>query len=271
MTFFKAILLGAVQGLTEFLPISSSGHLAIMHGIFGEDGANLSLDVMLHCATLFAVAIVYYKEIFALVPAFFKMLGKLLCGKAGRMSGDERLALGLSVATLPLVFAVFVSDLAESAAKDLRLVGILLMINGFVLLLGDKIGKKKKSAREINPAQALCIGGCQLLAVFPGLSRSGMTVSGGLAVGLEREEAVKFSFLLSIPAILGAALKSVTDIGDTVAAENELLYLIAAMISAAIFGIASLKFIKYLAKKKNFGIFAYYCMAAGAATVILGR
>lgn len=272
MNVIKAIIFGIIQGITEFLPISSSGHLALAHAFFGAetDAPNLVFDVMLHAATLLAVVIFYRREIFSLVPAFFKMAGKVLRGKIGEIDRLERLALNLSIGSLPLVLAVWLSDFSEAAMRNLRVVGVLWILNGLVLLTGDRLGKRRLSADEMKPQSAALIGFFQLAAIFPGLSRSGMTITGGLFGGLEREEAVRFSFLLSIPAICGAVLKSVSDAGDAVLSRGEAGLLLAGMLAAACSGFCALKLINYIAGKKNFGIFAYYCMAAGVLAAVLG-
>lgn len=272
MNVFEAIVCGVVQGATEFLPVSSSGHLAMMHGLFGlaYPAGNLAFDVMLHLATLLSVIVVYRAEIIALVPAFFSMIGKLVRGKVRELSGTERLALTLVIATLPLVLAAFFGDAAEGISENVRAVGILLIINGVMLLCGDRIGKRYKRAENIGAAGAVGTGLFQLVAVFPGISRSGATITGGLAFGLERDEAVKFSFLLSVPAIIGANLKSAVTLYTSGTDQPVTAAQAAGMIAAAITGFFALKLIKYIAERKNFGIFAYYCFAVGLLAVIFG-
>lgn len=261
-----------IQGATEFLPVSSSGHLALAHGLLGitDPAGNLAFDVMLHLATLFAVIVVYREELLRLIPAFFSMTGKLVRGRAKEFSGIERLALMLVLATLPLVLAVLIGDAAEAISESVRAVGIMLLLNGVMLLLGDRVGKRFRRAEDIGIAGAVGTGLLQLAAVFPGLSRSGATITGGLIFGLERDEAVKFSFLLSIPAIIGANLKSAVTLYTSGADQPLTLAHAAGMAAAAVTGFFALRMIKLIAERKSFGIFAYYCFAAGVLAVILG-
>lgn len=272
MTLPEAIICGVIQGATEFLPVSSSGHLALLHGIFGMSSPEESVvfDIMLHLATLVCVFTVYYKDIFALVPSFFKMLGKLFTGKAKEFTPTERFALAVVIATLPLAVGIFAADTAEKVAGNVRLIGIILILNGLMLLLGDKAGKRLKTAGELSGGNALVIGLFQLAAIFPGLSRSGATITGGMFCGLSREDAVRFSFILSIPAIIGANIAGLGGLAGAPVERSELAFYAVGMICAAVTGFAALKLIKYLSRKRNFGIFAYYCFALGAAAVIFG-
>lgn len=272
MSIIEALICGIVQGLTEFLPVSSSGHLAILHSLLGmrDVESNVTFDIMLHLATLCAVFCVYYEDIFKLIPAFFSMVRKLLRGKRKELLPNERFAAYIVAATVPLSGALILSDVAESVASSVRAVGLILIINGALLILGDKLGKKIKPADRLGVKGALGVGVFQLAAVLPGLSRSGSTITGGLLFGLRREDAVKFSFILSIPAIIGANVKKVPEAFSAGVDRASLTACAVGMLAAALTGFAALKFIKYIANKKNFGIFAYYCFAAGLAAVILG-
>ena len=182
MTLIEAVICGIVQGAAEFLPISSSGHLSLLHSLFGiaDPEACLTFDIMLHLATLAAVVCVYSKDVFSLIGAFFTMLGKLFSGRARELSGTERFALYIIFATVPLAFAFFIKDGALGVAANPRAIGILLIINGLVLLLGDRLGRGKRRAEELGAGRAFAVGAFQLAAVVPGLSRSGMTITGGL-------------------------------------------------------------------------------------------
>ena len=272
MSIIEALICGIVQGATEFLPVSSSGHLAIFHALFGmqDVSSNVTFDIMLHMATLCAVFAVYHKDIFKLIPAFFTMIAKLVRGKAREFSSSERTAAFVSVATIPLAGAFAIGDIAERMASSVRSVGIILILNGILLLIGDFVGKKAKDADRLGYIGALGVGAFQLAAVLPGLSRSGSTITGGLIMGLKREEAVKFSFLISIPAIIGANLTKTPEVFSRGFDGGELSTYALGMAAAAITGFAALKLIKYIARKKSFGIFAYYCFAAGIAAAIFG-
>ncbi len=273
MSLLEIILCGIVQGLTEFLPISSSGHLAIMHSFFDSTPeSNLIFDLLLHFGTLIVVFVFYHREIFPLVPAFFTMIGKLIRGRF-RLSDwtkNERLVLYLIIATLPLAAAVFCKDSVELLAAYPKAVGGILVFNGFLLLFADHMTDRVKK-RHLSPKSAFGIGCFQCLAaLFPGLSRSGSTISGGLFFGLSREEAVRFSFILSIPAILGANLFSIPDAMQSPISKDQLLCYLIGMTVSMLCGLCAMKFLLYISKKSKFGFFAYYCMAVGLLTLIFG-
>lgn len=271
MTFIEAVISGIVQGATEFLPVSSSGHLAIMHSLFGPyaAGENTTFDILLHMATLIAVILIYWKDILILIPAVFTGIGKLFRGRKGVLSlnVNENTALGLIIATLPLALAVFVKDEVEAVAANVKIVGALLILNGLMLMLGDLAAKKTRHA-EIKGWRALFVGGFQLVALVPGISRSGSTITAGCLMGADRESAVRFSFLLSIPAILGANVFSVFDMEPV--ANTDILPFISGAVAAMVVGFAALKLIQYIAKKKSFAVFSVYCIIVGAATLIFG-
>ncbi len=272
MTLLEAVFCGIIQGLAEFLPISSSGHLAIAHSFFETSGAegNLMFDLLLHLATLIVVLTFYYRDIFPLVPAFFTMTGKIFRGKIHfcEWTVHERYVLMLMLATFPLAAGLFVKDQVELIALYPKLVGGILVLNGFVLILADRMAKHMKD-RELTPISAFGIGCFQLLAaMLPGLSRSGSTISGGLFFGLSREEAVRFSFILSVPAIFGANIFSIPDAVKTPIPEGELLCMAVGMAVAMIFGFFAMKFLLYMSRRARFGAFAYYCMAVGLLSVL---
>ncbi len=272
MTLLEAILCGIIQGLAEFLPISSSGHLAITHSFFDTTGAegNLMFDLLLHLGTLIVVFVFYYKDIFPLVPAFFTMLGKVFRGKfkLSEWTKNERYVLMLIMATLPLVVALLVKDKVEILSTYPKIVGAILIFNGFVLIFADYMAKRVNK-RDLKPMSAFGVGCFQLCAaMLPGLSRSGSTISGGLLFGLEREDAVKFSFIMSVPAILGANIFSIPDAIANPLPTNEIWYSLIGMAVAMVCGFCAMKFLLYITKKSKFGFFAYYCMAVGLLAVI---
>ncbi len=275
MSIVSAILYGLIQGLTEFLPVSSSGHLAIAHGIFGAanlDADYFTFDILLHLATLVAVLIVYHKDIFPLIPAFFRLIGKVFRGKLRLSEYDEheKMLVYLIIATLPLVAAVFLNDKVEALGQYVKIVGGILIVNGVVLFLSDRIGKGNKALPDVKPKNALAVGLCQLCAILPGLSRSGSTITGGRLCGFTREFAVKFSFILSIPAILGANIFKIPDIIENPVPAPELPAYGLGMLAAAVTGILAMKLLAYVSKKSNFRIFSIYCVVVGIAAVIFG-
>ena len=271
-----AVLSGVIQGIAEFLPISSSGHLAIFQNVFGmSDGSAItSFNVLLHAGTLLAVFIVYWRDILALIPAAFSLCGKLIHRKFGFRHYDEneRLLVLMVIATLPLVAIALLGldDYLEKVNGCLWAIGLILIINGVVLLLSDRVGKQDTAIGELKGRRVLGVGLCQMCALLPGLSRSGSTITGGLLSGLRRTDAVKFSFMLSIPAILGAC---VLELPDLFSAENAAsgaqwgIYLAGAAVSAVV-GILSMKLLQYISKKANFSYFSFYCFAVGAFAVV---
>lgn len=272
MDIVLAIVYGIIQGLTEFLPVSSSAHLALAQALTGTEGVDLTFDVLLHLGTLSAVLTVYGKDILGLIPAFFTLIGKLLKGKFtfGSYTPNERFVMLVIIATLPLIAALFLKDRVELISESVNAVGILLIINGLILLVSDKLRPKGIAADSAHPLQALFVGLCQLIAVIPGLSRSGSTVTGGLLMGFDRASAVKFSFIMSIPAIIGANLFSFIDTLKTPIAANSLPAYAAGTVAAALVGILAMRLLIHLSNKSSFKYFSYYCFAVGAAAIIFG-
>ncbi len=275
MNIFLAILYGIIQGIAEFLPISSSAHLAIAQNMFGMENLEASyftFDILLHFGTLVAVFIVYYKDIFALVPAVFTMLGKVFKGKfkLSEYTENERFVIFVIIATLPLFVGVLFKDYVEALSNYTKVIGGILLFNGLVLFISDKLEKGTISLDNTKPRHALFIGLCQMCALVPGLSRSGSTITGGLFMGFKRELAVKFSFIMSIPAILGANVLSLADIAENPIAKTDIVPYIAGTIAAAVVGILAMKLLIYISKKSNFRMFSYYCWVVGLLAIIFG-
>lgn len=275
MSIFLAILYGIIQGIAEFLPISSSAHLAIAQNMFGMENLEASyftFDILLHFGTLVAVFIVYYKDIFALVPAVFTMLGKVFKGKfkLSEYTENERFVIFVIIATLPLFVGVLFKDYVEAIGNYTKVIGGILLFNGIVLFISDKLEKGTISLDNTKPIHALFIGLCQMCALVPGLSRSGSTITGGLFMGFKRELAVKFSFIMSIPAILGANVLSLADIAENPIAKTDIIPYIAGTVAAAVVGILAMKLLIYISKKSNFRMFSYYCWAVGILAIIFG-
>ncbi len=272
MNIFLAILCGIIQGITEFLPVSSSAHLAIAQNVFGMEEVGMTFDVLLHLGTLVAVFIVFYKDIFPLVPAFFTMLGKVFKGKfkLTEYNENERFVLYVIIATLPLVAAVFLNDYVNLLGSYTKIVGAILIVNGFVLWISDGLKNKGKTIFETKPRNALVVGLCQMCAIVPGLSRSGSTITGGLLCGFKREFAVKFSFILSIPAIIGANIFSIVDVFENPIPSTDIFPYAAGTVAAAVVGVLAMKFLLYISRKSNFRMFSYYCWVVGLLAIIFG-
>ena len=271
MSLLFAVFYGIIQGITEFLPVSSSGHLAIMQRFFGMEDVEanyFSFGVLLHLATLVAVFIVYWRDILPLIPAVFTMFGKLFRGKVRDFNDNEKFAAYIIIATLPLLPAVLVKDYVEVIFSYTKIIGVILMFNAVVLFVSDSLAKGNKTISETKPHNALIVGLCQMLAIVPGLSRSGSTITGGLTQGFKREYAVKFSFIMSIPAILGANILEVPDMLQTAVPSADIIKYAAGMAAALIAGIAAMKLLTYISRKSNFRIFSYYSFAIGLFTLI---
>ncbi len=271
MSIWEAIFYGIIQGLTEFLPVSSSGHLAMLQNIlgFGQEMDAVAFNVLLHLGTLIAVFAVYYKDIFGLVKAFFSLCGKLFRGnfKMSQYALHEKLVVYIIIGTIPLIPMILIEDYLDMVSGYLVIIGALLIFNGLVLMISDKLSRGNKTLDEMKPKNAILIGLCQAVALLPGISRSGSTITGGLLNGLERPDAVRFSFLLSIPAILGASVLKLPEFFAEIPDSKTLaVYMVGAAVSAVV-GICAIKLLSYISKKSNFRIFSYYCFAAGVFAV----
>lgn len=275
MDIWSAIFLGIVQGLAEFLPISSSGHLSVLQNLFHmnslEEG-HLFFDVLLHLGTLVSIFICYWSDIKAIVREVFIVLrgGRTVTGE--RISGPlpaARLFLMLVIATLPLVLIVPINGLIEELYYQSWFIGVAFMLTGCLLFVSDKMTPGHKTEKNMRIRDALIIGCCQCVATIPGLSRSGTTITAGIAMGLDRGFAMRFSFLLSIPAVLGANVLSIVDaIREGFDASLLPIYLVG-MLAAVISGIGAILLMKLISRKSKFGFFTYYCWAAGIITLVL--
>lgn len=272
MTYFSAIFLGLIQGIAEFLPISSSGHLAFFQEVVGivNGEENMFFDVLLHLGTLAAVFVAYWSEIKALILEFFTMIGvrKLPKGqKPDRLS--RRMILFIILGTLPLFLVLPVKDRVEGLYSNAIFIGCAFLITGLLLFLSDRFNHGNKDIKSASILDVLIVGVGQALATVPGISRSGTTISAGLSRGFGREFAVKFSFLLSIPAVLGANILSLIDaIQEGIDWSLMPMYL-AGVAVAAISGYLAIRLLKYISQKGSFGGFCYYCWGIGLVTLIL--
>ena len=273
MSYLSSIFLGFIQGVAEFLPISSSGHLAIFQNIFGlisGEADDLFFDVLLHLGTLAAVFVAYWGDIKALVLEFLTMLHlrKLPEGKKpDRLS--RRMIAFIIIATLPLVLVLPIKDKVEGLYNNTFFIGFALLVTGTLLFASDRMNHGNKDLKSASILDILLVGVGQAIAVVPGLSRSGTTISAGLARGFDREFAVRFSFLLSIPAVLGANLLSLIDAIQAGIDWSLLPVYLVGVVSAAVFGYLAIRLLKYISQKGSFGGFSYYCWGAGLVTLVL--
>ena len=275
MDIWSAILLGLVQGLAEFLPISSSGHLSVLQNLFHlnslEEG-HLFFDVLLHLGTLVSIFICYWKDIKDMVREVFIVLrgGRTVSGELVKQPlPAARLFLMLVIATLPLVLIVPINDLVEQLYYQTWFIGVAFLLTGCLLYVSDRMTPGTKTEKNIRIRDALIIGCCQCVATIPGLSRSGTTITAGIATGLDRGFAMRFSFLLSIPAVLGANILSIFNAVSEGFETSLLPVYLVGMLAAVVSGIAAIMLMKLISRKNKFGFFTYYCWAAGIVTLVL--
>ncbi len=274
MSLLNALLLGIIQGVTEFLPISSSGHLSIAQNLLGlgmEGADDVFFGVLLHLGTLGAVFAAYWPDIREMVLEFIQMIRDV----AGRTAPKKipparRMILLIVVGTLPLFLILPIKDVVEGLYSNTFFVGGALLVTALLLYFCDHTGKGKKNVRTATMADALLVGVGQAIATCPGISRSGMTICMGCFRGFERKFAVRFAFLLSIPAVLGANILQIKDVVEAGGIDVKLLpAYILGVAAAAVSGYLSIRLVRMVADKGKFGSFAYYCCAAGSLTVIL--
>ena len=271
MSYLSAIFLGFIQGVAEFLPISSSGHLAVFQSFFkiSEEG-HLFFDVLLHLGTLIAVFIAYWQDIVELVKEFFVMCHILRLPDGQKHNSlARRQIFMIIIATLPLVLVLPIKDKVEALYYNTFFIGFAFLLTGTVLFFSDRIGRGRKSEKEMTAIDALIIGLGQAVAVVPGLSRSGTTISTGMVRGFDRTYAVKFSFLMSIPAILGSNILSFADAIKAGIDVSLIPVYLVGIATATVFGYLSIRLLKLIAQKGRFGGFSYYCWGAGIVTLIL--
>ena len=276
MNILYAVLLGLIQGVAEFLPISSSGHLALFELILGTDTLaamddSAAFNIMLHLATLIAVVIAYRED----VRAMLAELGAIVRGIRGRESlagGNipaRRLILMIVIATLPLVLVVPVHHSIEALSGVPWFIGVSLIITGLLLYIADRIPLGGKTERDMTVRDAIVIGLAQAVATLPGVSRSGVTITAGVSRGLTREFAVRFSFLMSLLSVLGAVLLKAIDLLKTGIDASLLPAYLIGMLVAGVTGYLSIRLLQRIVRKGKFGGFSYYCWGVGALTVVL--
>ena len=271
MTYLMSVVLGFVQGVAEFLPISSSGHLSLLQTWFGMEEPDNLFNVLLHFATLIAVCVVYWRDIVDMIAEFFRGVGSLVSrkGSSAPVPPARRLVMMVILGTLPLFLILPIEDKVESLGASNVFVGIALLVTGTILFVSDRMARGRKDARTATVRDALLVGCAQAVAVIPGLSRSGCTISAGMALGFDRTFAVRYSFLLSLPAVLGATLLKVLDVVKDGIDTALLPKYILGMVVAGVVGYFSIRLVNLLAQKNKFGKFAYYCWAMGVVAIVV--
>ena len=257
MTYFMSILMGIIQGVAEFLPISSSGHLALFQTFFGMENMEekyMFFTVLLHFGTLISVCMVYWRDIVDMIREFFLGIAALAGRKDTGVAPPpaRRMVMLIIIATVPLFVMVFLQDAVNQLFSNSIMVSCALLATGFILFFSDRMARGHKTAKNATVADALIVGCGQALAVIPGLSRSGTTISVGMMRGFDRAFAVRFSFLMSLPAI-----------------EELPMYLVGVAVSAVV-GYFAIRLVKSLSDKGKFGKFAYYCWAVGLGSLVAG-
>lgn len=273
MGLIQSILMGIVQGLSEFLPISSSAHLVFTSNFYKvfknipivqQSNEEIFFDIMLHLGTLIAVIVFFRKEIFEIAKDLF-----LACKKWDFSNHNAKLGLYIILGTMiTIALALPLNDVAEHLVFHPALVGYLLIITGFVLFFSEFLSKKKENRSDkLNLKQSVFVGLAQGLAVLPGFSRSGWTIATGLFAGLNRETAARYSFLLSIPIILGASMVYPLIKIDVAEAVNyNWLSIIAGTFVSAVVGYLCIKYFMKFISKFSLNIFAWYCIIMGIFT-----
>ena len=271
MTYWNAALLGLVQGLAEFLPISSSGHLAVLQNFLaiGDMENHMLFDVLLHLGTLIAVFAAYWPDIVDMIREFFLGVKDIAKGTTPTpVPPNRRMILLLIIGTLPLFVIVPIKDYIEGLSANTIVVGCALLVTGVMLFFSDRHNRGKKTAGSVPLRDVLVIGVAQAFATIPGLSRSGTTVSVGCFLGLDRRFALRYSFLMSIPAVLGANILNLKDIMATGVDMTLIPAYISGVATAAVLGYLSIRLLKFVTEKGKFGAFSYYCWTVGALTII---
>lgn len=286
MSILQAILLGLVQGITEFLPVSSSGHLSIIQNVFHiETDGGMLFDIMLHVGTLVAVFIVYRKDILRMIIEALRMCHDLIQNAKTLIHNKKqddalrykkivhnnyrKFVLLVIVSTIPTgIIGYFAKNLVVAVSTTMLIPGVCLLLTGVLLLVSDISEDGHKVPKNVSYSNGFIIGICQGVATLPGLSRSGTTIAACLLSGFDRKFAVKYSFIMSIPAVLGAAILEIKDIGkETITFSQVGIYLVGAII-AGLVGYVCIKTMLVVVRKKKFKGFAFYCFAVGIFAIV---
>lgn len=274
MDIIQAIILGVVQGLTEFIPISSSAHLVLVPWALGWDRPGLLFDTMLHWGTLIAVLGYFWRDWIAIVRGFWRSLttpGPWRNAAGGRLADpNSRLAWGIILGTLPaVVLALLFEDFFESLFETPMAVAGFLLVTAAILIVSERFGRRVRDLPTLNIPDALVIGLAQAAAIAPGISRSGATIAAGLGRGLTREAAARFSFLLSTPAIVGAGVLQLLDLLSAGGSSLPLAAVVAGFVAAAASGYLCIKFLLAYLRRGKLYVFAAYCAIVGTTVLLI--
>lgn len=262
MTLIQALILGTIQGATEFLPISSSAHLVIVPAVLGWHlpvTGTVPFDVLLHGGTLLAVIAYFRGEIISILA------GGVRDARHRKMGRDAKLVALIVLATIPAAIAgLLLRDFFERLFQNPMAAGAFLLVTAFLLLLADFFGRNALELDDVDGPRALVVGVAQAIAIIPGISRSGATISAGMLTGLKREAAARFSFLLAIPIIAGTLLLELRDLADSHLGAAQA---IGGFVAAAVVGYACIAFLLQYLTTHKLRVFAVYCTLAGAFTI----
>lgn len=276
MDYIIILIQAVIQGFTEFLPVSSSGHLSVAQHFMDIEEGGLTISIFLHTGTLIAIFIAFREAVWGMIREFFRSFGDCFTGKFSwkEMNDDRRMMFMVIISTMMLVPVTLVSGFftAPMADGDILFEGAAFIFTAMLLFMADSCVKGIRNPSEMQVKDALTVGFFQIIALFPGVSRSGSTISSGLFCGLSRKTAVTFSFMLGIPAIMGATLLEIREISQTggLSAVENIPALAIGLIVSMIVGLFAIKLVKLLIKKEKFKIFAIYTLTIGILCVIWG-
>ncbi len=261
-----SIVLGAVQGLTEFLPISSSGHLIVLHDILRFGFAdNLSFDVALHLGTLAALLIYFWRDVRRYIVAFVRSFANFQV----RTNVEQRLAWLIVIGTIPAaVVGYFWGDIIEAVVRSLGLVAVTLILVGILFFAVERLARRRKGLEELTWGNAIAVGIAQAAALIPGVSRSGATILAGMTLGLSRRTAARFSFLLSIPIVFAAGAKTMLDAVQEGIASSEWALMAVGFITSAVVGYLVIRWLLKFLGNHRLDVFGYYRIALGIALLV---
>jgi undecaprenyl-diphosphatase len=269
---FEAIVLGIVQGLTEFLPVSSSGHLVLFGALFQIEEPGMVFEVLLHFGTLIAIFIVFWSDVVMLVKSGLRLLTNPT--RISKLAAEDegcRVVVNIIIATVPIVIVgLLFKDWITGLFSSPVFTGVMLMITGTILFISDRVQKGLVNMKSMTFLDGLFIGLGQAFAVLPGISRSGTTIAAGLFRKLDRESAARFSFLLSIPAVLGSQVLAVKDLIAYPATQQSMLYMVIGAAFAALTGYLAIKLLLNFVRKGRLVIFSYYTWFVGLLVLVLG-
>jgi undecaprenyl-diphosphatase len=267
VSVLEAIVLGIVQGLTEFLPISSTGHLRIVPAFLGWEDPGAAFTAVTQLGTMAAVLLYFREDLTRIAIAWWRSVWD----RPLRRELDARLGWYIVLGTIPIgIFGVLFKDQIETGARDLYLIGVALIVLGLVLLVAEKVGTRERSIEQIRTKDGFAIGFAQALALIPGVSRSGATITAGLFMGLDRPAAARFSFLLSVPAVvLSGLLELGTILSDDEGDHTGLVALVVATLMAFVSGYAAIAWLLRFLSTHSTVIFVVYRVALGALVLAL--